>query len=224
MEISPEQIKTSFDVFKKHEMTSALQEIYSAIPGGTCNGCASCCTESVQAFYVEFLSILDYLEKNKIDYKERIESHYFNELIQNQNCPFLDERKQCMIYPVRPLVCRLFGYRTREEHDGNYDLIAEDNDAADQYFFETYKVHIPEEVRRYKIKFCEDFLPGRTINRQERQNLADRMFMLDSQFLMEDLIPDDAFEMSITNWFIYMTYSEEEASKKRIDRLLDIYK
>lgn len=223
MEINKEQLDTSFELFQDDQYEYQLESLYTSIPGGSCNGCAKCCTESVHTFYVEFIQIYTYLKANNLlkDILKRVENHYFEELIEAQDCPFLDEEKKCMIYPVRPLVCRLFGYASKQEHEQNYNLVHDQNLAADQYFFDTYNVHIGDSVLNHKIEYCEDFKPGRVIKLKERHKMIDDMFQMDSAFLMADLIPEDAINMSLTNWFIYTKYTEEDASELRVQKLIE---
>lgn len=223
MEITKKQLEASFELYKDQNFSKQLNHLYESIPGGSCTGCAKCCTESVTAFYVEFLNIYHYLELTGQleEVSKTVEDHYFNELAKRQDCPFLKADKSCAIYSVRPLVCRLFGYSTREEHEDNYLAVREMNEDADAYFFETYKVHINADVKNHKIEFCTDFIPGRNITMAERKNMIDQLFTMESVFLMADLIPEDAISMSITNWFIYLKYSEEAASDKRIKYLIE---
>jgi len=221
MEITKKTLKESFKLEETNNLISNLETIYSKIPSGQCNGCAKCCMESVHAFYIEFLNIYDYVIKhNLLDHvMEKIEDHYFNELVEVKPCPFLKEDKTCLIYQVRPLVCRLFGHATKEVHEANYENILEQNKAADNYFFENYGVHLKEEVVLHKIEYCEQFYCEKPINENRKNEMIDDMFMIDTQFLMEDILSDDMLNMSITNWFIYTKYTEEEASEKRISHL-----
>lgn len=224
MEISKDKIQASLALAENSKLFEELNDIYSSIPSGECEGCTKCCMESVNTFYIEFLNIYRYV--SNIDgftekWIKHIEDHYFNELIEKKACPFLDEVGKCIIYPVRPLVCRMFGYATKEEHESNYEQVYEMNNDADEYFYEEYGVHLSKEVVNHKIEFCKSFKSGRKITLKERQGMIDKMFKLDSQFLMEDLIPEDAINISLTNWFIYTRYTEEVASGKRIKKLLN---
>lgn len=223
MEINKKMIDESFILVENNNLISNLQDIYSQIPSGDCNGCAKCCMESVHAFYIEFLNVYSYLEKNHLldQVTERIENHYFNELTDVIPCPFLKEDKSCLIYPVRPLVCRLFGHASREVHEMNYQNILEQNMEADEYFFDTYGVHLKKEVIEHKIEYCEKFYCEKPINEMQKNDLIDQMFMIDTQFLMSDILPEDMLNMSITNWFIYTKYDEKTASEKRISHLVN---
>ena len=65
-----------------------------------CTNCGKCCGP-VPATWKEIREIAAYMVKNpdiKPVYKDIINCHFRN-----------DDQQKCMIYPVRPLVCRLFG-------------------------------------------------------------------------------------------------------------------
>ncbi len=222
MEITKLQIKKSLEIVNEKNLFKDLSNIYNSIPGGKCEGCTSCCMESVNTFYIEFLNIYKYMEKNNLldKWTKNIEEHYFNELTEKKACPFLDDDGRCIIYLVRPLVCRSFGYSSKEEHESNYQRVLEMNKDAEEYFIEEFGVKLSEEVVNHKIEYCNSFIGGREIKIDERQDMIDNMFLMDSMFLMADLIPEDAINISLTNWFIYTKYSEDDASNIRMDRLL----
>lgn len=82
----------------------SLEKIYSSIQNFPCKQCHKCCGPIIW-FEPEELLIRDYLEKNKIKRiiwtKKQFEKNHMR-------CPYLiDDR--CIIYPVRPIVCRLQG-------------------------------------------------------------------------------------------------------------------
>lgn len=81
-----------------------LEKIYQSIPDFKCTHCHQCCGPIVW-FEPEEILIKRFLRKNKI---ERI-IWSLNEFEKNKmKCPYLiDDR--CIIYTVRPLVCRLQG-------------------------------------------------------------------------------------------------------------------
>jgi len=82
----------------------SLEKIYSKIPNFNCQCCHQCCGPIIW-FKPEEILIREYLEKNKIKRviwtKEEFKKN-------NIKCPYLINEK-CIIYPVRPIVCRLQG-------------------------------------------------------------------------------------------------------------------
>ena len=78
-----------------------IEDLYALIPEVPClPGCTACC----QAFGVpsqtriETRRIKRYLKKNGIAFKSA----------EGTTCPYVSGRG-CIIYPVRPFICRLFG-------------------------------------------------------------------------------------------------------------------
>ena len=71
------------------------------IPAHTnCTNCGKCCGV-IPATIPEINAIRDYIAVNGIHPIERKDKTI---------CPFRDEKnKKCLVYPVRPIVCRLYG-------------------------------------------------------------------------------------------------------------------
>ena len=69
-----------------------------------CINCGGCC-RVIPATKTEINSIRKYLED-----KPEIKAIANKNRHKSLDCPFRDdEAKKCLIYPVRPLICRLFG-------------------------------------------------------------------------------------------------------------------
>ncbi|KYK21766.1 hypothetical protein AYK24_03145 [Thermoplasmatales archaeon SG8-52-4] len=81
-----------------------LENIYSKIPTFSCQHCHKCCGP-IFWFELEDILIREYMLKNKIKRilwtREEFEKN-------NIKCPYL-KKDRCIIYPVRPIVCRLQG-------------------------------------------------------------------------------------------------------------------
>jgi Fe-S-cluster containining protein len=85
-----------------------------------CNGCDACgarCTEGVPMLAAEYRAILGYLESAEGEEALRVEQqnkrvpYPGTDDVYYTACRFRDvERGRCSIYPVRPVVCRLFGH------------------------------------------------------------------------------------------------------------------
>ena len=63
-----------------------------------CKGCGGCCGP-VHITAKEKEVILKYMKDNNLNPEKK----------SDMDCKFLDENKKCMIYSVRPSVCKLFG-------------------------------------------------------------------------------------------------------------------
>lgn len=81
-----------------------LEKIYSQIPSFDCKHCNECCGPVIW-FEPEEQLIKKFMINNNIKRvvwnKEEFERN-------NMKCPYLKDNR-CIIYPVRPLVCRLQG-------------------------------------------------------------------------------------------------------------------
>lgn len=83
-------------------ISTKLNEIYNAIPESTCpNNCGKCCGILYPSI-AELRNIYDWCQKHHIEYKEF-------PMTVGLNCPYLAQNKKCVIYPVRPFLCRILG-------------------------------------------------------------------------------------------------------------------
>lgn len=203
----------------KSHMFEQLERVYSSLPEGQCSGCTACCSESVPTFFIEFINIINYMREHKDLYEqvyEKIIDFYFTELTEKKSCPFLNDSRQCGIYEVRPLPCRLYGFSSYEDYEANLRMIKKSNRDVKKHFRNAYGIRVPDEVVNYQVPFCTDFIPERVIGKEERLDLSDMLFALDSKFLMGGLLDPEQINMNLVQWFAYLQYSEEEASTLRI--------
>lgn len=89
----------------KEEIKTRLHDIYSQIPEFNCKGCGNCCGP-IRWYFCEDILIKDYMEKNNINYVRWEMADYKKKKFK---CPYLTKDKQCIIYEVRPILCRLKG-------------------------------------------------------------------------------------------------------------------
>lgn len=77
-----------------------MNELYNIPRHKNCTNCGECCG-LVPASQAEINTIRNYIATHNISpiqYKDKV------------TCPFRDnEAKKCLIYPVRPTICRLMG-------------------------------------------------------------------------------------------------------------------
>lgn len=88
-----------------------FEELHKAVPeeGTKCKaGCGKCCVAGAPVAKPETEEISEWLCKT-YEY-EQIRDQFHHHDTQPQMCPFLTPDKRCFIYPVRPVVCRLFGH------------------------------------------------------------------------------------------------------------------
>lgn len=208
----------SFKLFSRKEMKSGLQGIYSSVSTGVCAECTACCSESVNTFYTEYLHILQLLVQERLlpEYVQKILTYYFTELVIPQKCPLLQENGYCVVYEARPLPCRIFGHLSQEEYEVNYKETLEANKEAVSYLAEKYDIIVPESVYLHKVPHCKRFVSNRGMSLDERDDLIDELFMLDSQFLSKGLLSPDRFNLSMVQWFAYDIFGAEEAQEMRL--------
>lgn len=82
---------------------------YDLTDNGKCTGCGSCCTNFLPMTEKEVSIIRRYIKRNNV--KEQ--KHFIPSAAPtvDMTCPFLDDSKscdKCLIYEVRPKVCRDF--------------------------------------------------------------------------------------------------------------------
>jgi len=137
-------------ILKQEDIKNRLAEIYSLIPDFDCKNCHNCCGPIIW-FKPEEILIREYMKKNNIEYVVW-STDEFNK--NNMRCPYIKNDK-CVIYPVRPIVCRLQGvvselpcsssnkkYLSKEEHKKIKDefnkLLDETN--GNEVFYSTRKL------------------------------------------------------------------------------------
>lgn len=97
---------------------------------GRCSNCGSCCSNLLPLSNKEVKIIADYIKKHGVkEYKRRFPTaKNFSDL----SCPFRDDtEKKCLIYPVRPAICREFQcdkpknkiYADRNMFHKKYDVV-----------------------------------------------------------------------------------------------------
>ena len=75
--------------------------------GGECSNCGNCCGNFLPVSEKEIRTIHRYMKKHHI--KEQIHRYPIAAPIADYTCPFRsDTEKKCLIYEVRPMICRDF--------------------------------------------------------------------------------------------------------------------
>lgn len=74
---------------------------------GKCSGCGSCCGNFLPISASEIDKIKKYIAKHKIE--EQYKCPPSTDVMIDGSCPFRNEsERKCLIYPVRPWICRQF--------------------------------------------------------------------------------------------------------------------
>lgn len=198
-----------------------LKAVYNAIPEGRCTGCSTCCSESVSTFFIEWLQIVQMLEGSGrwLEALERAEAYAEKSLALPLPCPMLEPDGRCMIYDVRPLTCRMFGHLSKKDHANNCAAVLKSNRLAAEAIEQFYGVKLPIAVVERYIPFCQDFDLESSISVSKRDELADALFSLDSQFFAAGLLEADQIQLGLVDWFTLVRTDIELLSEKRIENV-----
>ncbi len=201
----------------------ALESIYRDLPKGDCPGCARCCYDAVPASLVEFMQIRKYLvQYDLLDEKlfERVYHFILTELDQINACPFLIDNR-CMVYPVRPLTCRLFGFQSRTEQNQRRVQLKKSHKKSQRYFRKVYGYEVSDAVINHVIEFCEDFVVGEKWSRQKSGQCYDELMRLDSHYFIEKSVPESWFNKTLVDWILMLSGEELRVCEEREKRLID---
>lgn len=111
-------------------IASELEGVKVFAQDGKCSNCGQCCSNILPISDVEILRIKKYIEKHEI--AEQILRYPMNQPVLNMKCPFRDDsQKKCLIYEVRPAICRDFQcdkpqkkiYADRDLYHGKYAAV-----------------------------------------------------------------------------------------------------
>lgn len=87
-------------------MDIKLQDIYGAIPEASCaENCGKCCGPVFPSRREE-RNIKAWCDAHRVEYRG------FLHITQDASCVYLSDDKKCLIYPVRPFLCRILGSST----------------------------------------------------------------------------------------------------------------
>lgn len=212
-----ELMEDAIDFSNENGDFNKLNNYYDNISSGKCNGCGKCCYESVQTNFIEFLNIINFLKNDPSlleDILNQVEHYYMHDLFQNNTCPMLDNNNRCKIYSVRPLVCRLFGHYSQEDHEKNYLETLENNKVIKDYYIDNYDLDIPDERLLKKVEHCSDYENNMKVSTELMTQIKDDILMIDSKYFAEGFIDENAYNMGLVEWFIYLFFDESLAEKR----------
>lgn len=201
------------------EIMEKLESVYSEVPVGNCMGCLKCCTESVNTFFVEYVHILTFSRNNPqvlLEHAQKISRFFLLEMVEEMYCPFVRGDGKCAIYPVRPLPCRIFGHLKKEDYEANYDQVLAGNEELAAYYQENHGLSLPRTIIERKIPYCQDFISEEKMDVDDRDDLVDLLFSLDSKFLMAECIGFNDVNQSLVTWFLKSIMTLEEAGELRL--------
>ncbi|MBF4693584.1 YkgJ family cysteine cluster protein [Fusibacter ferrireducens] len=192
-----------------HKLWDQLNEIYNAVPSGTCQGCTNCCHESVNISMVEALHIVHRyyeMENGQIEIPDPIEKnllkYYFSEWVMPRKCPFLNEAHLCSIYEARPLPCRIFGNRFRDAFDQNLKRIQRQNKRVAKTLFTELQLKLPQSVVNRTIEYCENYQRARVLDEVEVNELYDLLINLDGKLFFSGFMGEMMMNQHLVGFFI----------------------
>lgn len=76
---------------------------------GECSRCGACCTPFLPMTKSEVKTVKEYLKKNPQIRERALNQPFFKgNNVYVRCCFYDDEKKECMIYPIRPFICRAY--------------------------------------------------------------------------------------------------------------------
>ena len=86
-----------------------MNNIENCCNKGKCSHCGNCCTDMIPITLNEYKLIKQYIKEHNIKVFSEIFTVIDGQQSINLLCPFRDiKAHRCLIYPVRPNICRLF--------------------------------------------------------------------------------------------------------------------
>ncbi|GAB6109351.1 YkgJ family cysteine cluster protein [Fusibacter bizertensis] len=211
-----DKINTSSNT--SEEYIQLLKPIYHQIPTGTCEGCANCCSESVNVSLIELaniikngIGVLPAIHREQLN--KRLIAFYLTEWVKSNPCPFLDEDKKCLIYEVRPLPCRIFGTPTEDAYASNYRNIKKQNLTFAKTLYSFEGIKLSADVLAKKIEFCNQFDSESKLTTDEIDALYSQLINLDGKLYFNGVIDEPLINGDLVNWTL--EYIIEAAREER---------
>ena len=187
-----------------------LEKIYGEVP--SCSGCVrckSCCSESVDLTYVEFLYILkryfptfDHITDLSESLQKRLLKYYFLSYTKPQKCPFLLENGDCEIYEARPLTCRVFGTLNKSDYEANFVQITKQNIKIKNNLLKNVGSAPSNAMIYRKIPFCEYVKVNQYTSVEMKNEWMDKLIFMDSQIFFSDLMTDSQRHGNLVSYFM----------------------
>ena len=164
---------------KNDKLFKRLMKLYASIPGVTCGDCGHvCCSDSPDFYVLEYLHAWRHIRYELKD--PDLEAHILRRALRwaflkfvagDVFCPFLHDGR-CVIYPVRPLNCRVWAL----EDDAYYEAKAaraRESVKKQQAYFESHGVKLLKPLEEFVLPRCRDIEihGGRRFSEQEIRDI-----------------------------------------------------
>lgn len=167
------------------ELDSEIEVFKAATALGCVNGCGRCCENpDVCATLLEVLPLVYELWQNGQAevVLEKIQADEKGWCVFYQPDPLVAGKGRCSVYPHRPLICRLFGFSTKNDKYGRPDLVT----------CSTMKSHCASEYAR-----TEQLLKSGQLAAPRMQDHAMKIFNIDPSLGQEQLPINKAVAIAI---------------------------
>lgn len=213
------QLQQALTFARREGIFAQLNTLYATLAEGECGGCASCCMESVETHWVEFLQIYAYLQE-RLDLLQQLKPailrFYLLEGAEKRHCPFQMEGRRCAIYPVRPLPCRLFGHWSEEEYESNYAVTFRSNLQVAEYYLTQHGLYLPESVVSHKVPYCHTFRKPDHLTREGFYDLLDGIMAIQSRFLFKGLVDEDQMMLGLVGWWMGVWFDLDDLEEEKV--------
>lgn len=183
---------------RRLHLFEALEQIYAELPETTCGGCGRCCFESPGLFFVEYLRLVERLERPRQDVMTRaLRELLFSWIEPERNCLFLDASSRCTIYEARPLTCRLFGLSSPTDPEQAREELRK---AAEQEAEQLRRlgIEIPEATLGRALASCDRVRDTRGRRcRVDPDVLAERVAELDAKLIPTEVVRQEYCFLSL---------------------------
>lgn len=171
-----------------------LEKLYEGLPVKECADCEVCCKNPPDASLLEYLYVFRYCRDKLVDQQaeivKRAAEFFFLELaVPEQVCPFRAVENGCLISPVRPLGCRLFGLLEQRDHERNEEERVERVKAFAEFLRTDHGIELPPAVLKPR-PYC-DRCPGNGTTRLTMEHLDEyrmRLLALDTGLVNPDAV------------------------------------
>lgn len=171
-----------------------LEKLYEGLPEKECVDCNVCCQNPPDASLLEYLYAFRYCrdvlsEQQAGIIKRAVEFFFLEPAVPEQMCPFRSVENGCLISPVRPLGCRLFGLL----EEGDYEKLEEERveklKALAEFLHTDHGIKLPAAIFSPR-PYCDRY-PGNGTARVTMKQLDEyrmRLLVLDTGIVNPDLV------------------------------------
>lgn len=179
--LNKEQILEKIKELKRTRVFIEIDGIYREVPKATCQKCGTCCLDSPDIFYIEYVNIYRIL-KNKLQNKQKyvirksVEYTFLEMVAPNLSlyCP-LYENKSCIIYENRFLQCRIWGHLSLKEYETNLVQSRDKIEIGKDF----YKIAGIEEHEPFVVPYCDKVKFNKPMDSYKISNWSRKISMLE---------------------------------------------